>query len=223
MRSRTESPGFASFPDPRTHRPVVARVVTYNPRPERDAAIADLEIAFPKVQPLPGDRTLIVGARCRWRPDGPERNAIVIDANGRREADGTLGDGVQEVLTTPSGMVWVGYFDEGVYGNYGWGAPGPEPVGSHGIVRFAPDLTVDWQYPYDAEGGAISDVYAMNVDAETVWSSYYTDFPIVRIAQDEVSTGVAEAPARVPCSSMRVGAHWSAALVRTELGCSLAR
>lgn len=103
-------------------------------------------------------------------------------------ADGTLGDGIQEVFTTPSGKVWVGYFDEGVYGNYGWGAPGPEPMGAHGIVRFASDLTVDWQYPYDAEGGAISHVYAMNVDAETAWSSYYTDFPIVRIAENEVST-----------------------------------
>ena len=42
--------------------------------------------------------------------------------------------------------------------------------------------------PYNAEGGPIDDVYAVNVDAETVWSSYYTDFPIVRIADNAVST-----------------------------------
>ena len=38
-------------------------------------------------------------------------------------------------------QVWVGYFDEGIYGNYGWGrAESEEPVGAYGIVRFSSDL-----------------------------------------------------------------------------------
>jgi hypothetical protein len=42
----------------------------------------------------------------------------------------------------------VGYFDEGIYGNYGWGlGDGPEPVGAYGIVRFSPDLEPAWHYP----------------------------------------------------------------------------
>lgn len=188
MRSRTASAGFASFPDPRTERLVAARVMVYHPLPERDVAISGLEIAFPMVQPLPDDRILIVGARCRWHVDGPERNAIVVDADGCLVADGTLGDGIEEVLATPSGQIWVGYFDEGVFGNLGWGGPGPEPIGSPGIVCFAPDLVAAWRYPYDADCGSIADAYALNVDGETAWSSYYTDFPIVRIESDVITT-----------------------------------
>lgn len=188
MRSQTVSPGFAKFPDSRTERPVAARVSTYHPSPGHEVEIRDLEIGFPTVQPLPEGRALIVGARCRWRPEGAERNAIVVDADGRLVADGILGDGIGEVLTTPSGQIWVGYFDEGVFGNYGWGAPGPAPIGSHGIVRFSSELSATWHYPYDAEGGAIADIYALNVVGETAWSCYYTDFPIVRIESDAITT-----------------------------------
>lgn len=188
MRGRTVSPGFASFPDPRTERPVSARVRVYHPSPVRDVAINGLENGYPLVQPLPDDRTLIVGARCRWHADGPERNAIVVDADGGLVADGTLGDGIEEVLATRSGRIWVGYFDEGVFGNFGWGGPGPEPIGSPGIICFASDLVAAWRYPYDADGGSIADAYSLNVDGETAWSSYYTDFPIVRIRSDVITT-----------------------------------
>ena len=42
-----------------------------------------------------------------------------------------LGDGIKHVQTTAAGDIWVGYFDEGVYGNYGWGNdPDSEPIGA---------------------------------------------------------------------------------------------
>lgn len=188
MSGRSVDSGHASFPDTRTGRPVGARVMTYHPLPGHEVVIRGLEIAFPMIQPLPDGRVLIVGARCRWRSGGTERNAVVFDSEGRLVVDGTLGDGIEEVLATPMGQIWVGYFDEGVFGNYGWGGPGPEPIGSQGIVRFAPDLTEAWKYPYDADGGFIADAYALNVDGESAWSSYYTDFPIVRIGSDGVTT-----------------------------------
>jgi hypothetical protein len=188
MRGQTVSPGFATFPDTRTDRPVAARVVVYNPLPVREVAISGLRLGYPMVQPLPDDRTLIVGARCRWHAEGPERNAVIVDADGRLIAEGTLGDGIEAVLATPSGRIWVGYFDEGVFGNFGWGGPGPEPIGSHGIVCFASNLVAAWRYPYDADGGSIADAYSMNVDGETAWSSYYTDFPLVRIQSDVITT-----------------------------------
>ncbi|WP_433890553.1 hypothetical protein [Streptomyces sp. CA-111067] len=95
------------------------------------------------------------------------------------------------MLTTPTGHIWVGYFDEGVYGNYGWGDSGaPRPMGASGLVRFAPDLRMDWHFPWEAglSRGAISDCYALNVDGETAWTCYYTDFPIVRV-RDGALTG----------------------------------
>jgi hypothetical protein len=60
-------------------------------------------------------------------------------------AEKTIGDGVARVRVARSGHVWVGYFDEGVYGNYGWGGGGggPAPLGAPGLVRFSPDLEPD--------------------------------------------------------------------------------
>jgi hypothetical protein len=83
----------------------------------------------------------VAGARCRWRPEGPDRNAVLYDADGQVVSEHVLGDGIAHVLATSTGQVWAGYFDEGIYGNYGWGrADSEEPVGAYGIVRFSPDL-----------------------------------------------------------------------------------
>src|SRR6266568_4616034 len=94
MNGRVASRVLANFPDPRTGGPVVAYVRSYVPLPGYEVAITDLEVGFPMLQPLPGDRTLIVGDRCRWSADGSEPNAAVFDADGRRVADGILGDGI---------------------------------------------------------------------------------------------------------------------------------
>ncbi len=149
--------------------------------------IAWRPVAFPSVQPLPDGKVLVVGARCRWRPEGPERNAIVYDARGSAVLEQTLGDGISHVLTTPRGEVWVGYFDEGVYGNYGWGnRDSAPPVGRHGLSRWSSDLDLRWQYPA-GEWGAISSCYALNVHDDTAWAYYYTDFPVVRVDGDTVT------------------------------------
>ncbi|MGS2617966.1 hypothetical protein ACVCAH_26085 [Micromonospora sp. LZ34] len=115
---------------------------------------------------------------------------MVYDSEGRVEARATLGDGIEHVFATTSGEVWVGYFDEGVYGNYGWGdTHAAPPVGSSGLVRFSPQLEPTWRFPshVDSSWGAISDCYALNVTDDAVWTSYYTDFPIVQIRGGSVS------------------------------------
>jgi hypothetical protein len=94
------------------------------------------------------------------------------------------------VRVSTSGHIWVAYFDEGVYGNRDWGDPGPCPIGASGLVRFTSDLEPDWHYPDQADHpwGAISDCYALNLDGDTAWACYSTDFPVVRI-QDGTVTG----------------------------------
>jgi len=144
------------------------------------------------VQPLPSGRFLIVGARSRWRPDGPDRNAVIYDGDGRVVAQAVLGDGIEHAFAASDGHVWVGYFDEGVYGNFGWGRPGGDPpVGACGLARFSPGLRRDWQYPshVDQPWGAISDCYALNVTDTDVWACYYTGWPVVRIRDGAVTSG----------------------------------
>jgi hypothetical protein len=160
---------------------VSARVTTHAPQAVIVAELPELSMAHVTVQPLPQGRILAVGARARWRPEGADRNAVVYDADGDVLIEATLGDGIEHVLTTRTGHVWVGYFDEGVYGNYGWGGPGPTPLGACGLARFSADLRPDWEFPYDGHWGAISDCYALNVDGEDAWTCYYTGFPVVRV------------------------------------------
>ena len=153
--------------------------------------ITDLALAYVTVQPMPGGRFLVAGARCRWRPDGPDRNAVLYDSDGQAVSEHVLGDGIAHVLATSAGQVWAGYFDEGIYGNYGWGrADSEEPVGAYGIVRFSPDLEAAWHYPTYTEVGswdAISDCYALNVDDRSTWACYDSDFPVVRIRDGAVT------------------------------------
>jgi hypothetical protein len=186
--STTTQPGWATFPDPRTPRPVPATVTVQGQRHHATVRIADLSLAHPTVHVLPGGRILVVAARCEWRPDGPEHNAIVYDPDGQPLLAETLGDGIEHVVTTRAGNVWVGYFDEGVYGNFGWGDEGaPPPLGAAGLMRFTDALQPDWTFPADNRWGTIDDCYALNVDGETAWACYYSDFPVVRADGDDLT------------------------------------
>jgi hypothetical protein len=191
VTSATVSPAGARFPDPAAARPVAARITVHTPELAAITPIADLTLAHIHVQPMPGGRFLLAGARCRWRRDGPDRNGVLYDADGQVLCESVLGDGISHVLATSSGQVWIGYFDEGIYGNYGWGqADTAQPVGAYGIVRFSPELVPVWHYPRYTEVGpwdAISDCYALNVDGTCVWTCYYADFPIVCIRDGAVT------------------------------------
>lgn len=190
LRSVTTRPGGATAPDPSTSRPVTARVSRQRADTTDVTDLARLTLAHPHVQPLPHRRLLLAGARCRWRADGPDRNAVIYGSDGHVEAEATLGDGVGHVLATTSGEVWVGYFDEGVYGNYGWGDT-VAPIGSPGLIRFSPQLEPVWRYPSHVNNpwGAIDDCYALNVTDDAAWTCYYSGFPLVQIRDGEVAAG----------------------------------
>jgi hypothetical protein len=169
------------FPDPRA---VPARVTVHAPDLVSVVCLTGLRVAH-FVQPLPAGNILVAGARSQWRPEGPDRNAIIYDAGGHVLAEEMLGDGIEHVLADSTGHVWAGYYYEGVFGSCGWGLAGtPPPVGECGLIRFAPDLTPAWRYPsFHNPFGRIYSCYALNVDGPTAWTCYDSvkDAPIVRI------------------------------------------
>ncbi len=177
---RTRGSGGASFPDPRTARPVQARAVEHAPRTRRVVALRDLRTGFPSLQPLPDGHLLLVGARCRHRGGDPDHNAAVHAPDGTLVRTGVLGDGISHVRTTSTGDVWVGYFDEGVFGNLGW----DDPIGAPGLLRFDSLLRQTWAYRPPEGAGEIADCYALNVTDTETWACYYTDFPVVRVRGD---------------------------------------
>lgn len=153
------------------------------------------DLLYPMVQRFPDGNLLVVNARCRWRASGPDVNARVIAPDGTTIGHGCLGDGIEHVQIASDGTIWVGYFDEGVFGNFGWGRPGPEPLGSSGLVAWSSDFEKVWEL--DANEGLVADCYALNVDEDAVWICPYTDFPVVSVSHGKAR--VFAPPAEVGC------------------------
>lgn len=83
------------------------------------------------VQPIDDDHVLLVCARSYYHDaQNIEENARVYDKNGHFIRSFCLGDGIEYVYVTKNQEIWTGYFDEGVFGNYGWEVP----VGRSGLV-----------------------------------------------------------------------------------------
>jgi hypothetical protein len=184
LHGREVAPGGASFAVDRLDVPVAVRATVHTPQQVQQVSLAGVRTTYPMVQSMPGGSFLVVGSRVRRGADRTPPNAVLYDAGGRAVAHGLFGDGIEHVLATPSGNVWVGYFDEGIYGNFGWGGgAGTEPIGAAGLVRFASDLTVDWRFSGEEP---IDDCYALNVDGETAWACYYSGFPLTEVRGDVV-------------------------------------
>ncbi|AMO85360.1 hypothetical protein B857_03838 [Solibacillus isronensis B3W22] len=83
------------------------------------------------IQPIDDGHILLVCARSYYHDaQNIEENARVYDENGCFIRSFCLGDGIEHVFVTKNQEIWTGYFDEGVFGNYGW----KDPVGSSGLV-----------------------------------------------------------------------------------------
>ena len=130
------------------------------------------------VQPL-GERLLLVSGRSRYRdPDDFDKNGRVYNREGSLEREILLGDGIQSVQTTSAGLIWTSYFDEGVFGNYGW----EQPVGAAGLVAWDQEGTKLYEFEPTNGLDFICDCYALNVSSDDdVWLYYYTEFPLVHL------------------------------------------
>jgi hypothetical protein len=126
-------------------------------------------LAVTHVQPLPGNMILIASART----PGTD-NAEVWDSNNHLEHAGLIGDAIKHLLTTPSGAIWAGYFDEGIFGTM---------PSAHGLIRFTPNLAIDWAYP-QLEMPTIDDCYALNVGGETASIGAYSAFRLITVDGD---------------------------------------
>jgi hypothetical protein len=179
--ARTEQPGWASFPKTETEGEYSAIFSIYGADGAEEFQLPSLRATFPQIQVFPNGEMLVVAPRCRRFSDGTyELNATVYDSSGALRREFLLGDGIEHVQIDRKGNIWVGYFDEGVYGNFGWSHPNG-PVGSTGLTCFDENGVKLWGFQPPAGFDVISDCYALNVSKDGVWTYYYTDFPLVRI------------------------------------------
>lgn len=131
------------------------------------------EMNFHFIQPIEND-ILLLGARTRMHKNGvPDQNAVFLTRQGKVKSCTCFGDGIQDCLVLRDGRIVTSYFDEGVFGNYGW----DRPLGDSGLVVWNRDGEVQWRNTKHF----IADCYAMNVDEqENLWYYYYCDFELVK-------------------------------------------
>jgi len=138
---------------------------------------------------LPDNRWLLIAGRT----DRQIPNGDIFDKNGNLTASLNLGDCAQHVQATPSGDIWIGYGDEGIFGG--------DDVEREGLVCFGPEGTPKLRFFREiAEANSlpsIDDCYALNVcrNGDT-WVCYYRDFPIVRLKDCRFDASWVEFPAR---------------------------
>lgn len=125
---------------------------------------------FPRVDQFPDGRWLVVNAR-----SGGQGNARVFALDGNEERRIELGDGIERIKIDDQQRVWVGWFDEGVFGNDNWRLPGRKWAPStHGIAAFDDQGALLTHATLES----IADCYALNVFGNEAWACTYTDFPI---------------------------------------------
>ena len=183
---RIEQPGWASFAKTVPEQPQRYRVVGLSGRePVVDLLIEGERFNIHDVQPL-GDELLLVCVRSNYEgPDDFEKNGRVYTRDGKFAREILLGDGIQLVQATSGGVIWTSYFDEGVFGNYGWQAP----VGASGLVAWDPGGIKLYEFQPSKGLDSICDCYALNVESEKdVWLYYYTEFPLVRLHDREIQS-----------------------------------
>ncbi|MDQ0114525.1 hypothetical protein [Paenibacillus harenae] len=136
-----------------------------------EAVIPRQHFHYHYVQPLQ-NHLLLVGARCSYYRTGKyDLNAKVYDYEGNSVREFLLGDGIQSVQVTEKGTIWTSYFDEGVFGNYGW----DDPIGASGLLAW----DEHGNKIYENRAADIADCYALNVvNEKEIWFYYYTDFSL---------------------------------------------
>ncbi len=183
---RIQSPGFASFPASHSAEKYDALLEVTDACGRTEIELKGLGEAFPLVQLFPDGKSLVVSSRCRRFKDGThELNARTYDRSGCIESEFLLGDGIQHLQVDLLGNIWVGYSDEGIYGNYGWFGEGDSaPVGASGLICFSAKGERLWGFQPAPGADFIDDVYALNVFGNEAWAYYYHDLPLVRIKDD---------------------------------------
>jgi hypothetical protein len=154
-------------------------LTTFDGRTESSAIRFLLEAPFPEFDQAEDGTWAVASARCK----PGMANLKLLSSDGIEIRRFPVGDGIEHIQFDANGDLWVGYFDEGIFGNDDWVLPDHEfPLPCHGLVRFDRGGRVLWTLG----DSSMADCYALNVCRDKVWTYYYTDFPILEI---DIRTG----------------------------------
>jgi hypothetical protein len=157
-----------------------ARLMVLHDGAWHDSLRFPVEFAHPILDQFTDGRWLIVGSRTNNKP-----NARIFALDGTLLARFMLGDGIEHIAIDRADNIWVGWFDEGIFGNTGWQVLGEEwPPSSRGIGCFDANGEI-LPLPDLPEAGMIADCYALMAGKNDAWACTYTDFPILHLRPDQ--------------------------------------
>ena len=177
-----EQPGWATFPESKARTVYKAWLLRIRNNIEQEVEVGVLENAFPYIDVLPDGGFVVASCRCKFVDGKGELNACLYNADGSLKKALCFGDGIQDIATTADAKIWVSYFDEGVFGNYGW----DDPLGYTGLNCFDTEGEIIWRYPSEDVQHSIDDCYAMTLNRDEVWMCFYSDFPIAKVDSKRV-------------------------------------
>jgi len=141
--------------------------------------IKDEYFNFHNVNYLPTEEILLICGRSRYKSETEiDKNARIYNSSGELVRDFIAGDGIQDVKVDTLGNIWTSYFDEGIFGNYGWNSP----IGISGLICWNKIGDKIWEFEPIEGLEPMADCYAMNIDSDNnTWFYYYTEFPLVKL------------------------------------------
>jgi hypothetical protein len=136
-------------------------------------------------QRLPDGGYVLAHARAKRGEHNLER----FDPSGRFLGSFAIGDGVAHLAADRRGQIWVGYFDEGIFGG--------DPLSAYGLSRFDLNGHLDFQWD-GASHGHIDDCDALTLDDEDVaWICAYSDYFVATITETGTRTVLSKAPVSI--------------------------
>ena len=118
-------------------------------------------------------RVLLVASRTSSSDD---LNACVVDPETDDCRFMHLGDGIGHCQIDDADMIWIAYFDEGIYGNVA--------LGAGGLVCFTPDGDAVWAAQPNGQSITIDDCEALNISSEGAYFYYYADYALAKVVDD---------------------------------------
>jgi hypothetical protein len=183
--SAKENRGIGIFPKSRSASDLAFSLAVQSGAGTKTISLPAMNITFPYVDLFSDGGCILVGARSSWRSENDfDLNGALIEAGAKTEKRVCFGDGIEDIGIDGTDRIWISYFDEGVFGNFGWSHPGPTGLGAGGINCFDRTGELLWQHNREDGTEYIDDCYAMNVSPRGVWFFFYSAFKVARVTED---------------------------------------
>lgn len=152
------------------------------------------EVNFHNIQRFTNGDILLVSKHSKYRDENDyDKNGYIYSINGELKKEFLLGDGVADVQVTEDDIIWISYFDQGIFGRYSshW----HDLLGSTGLVAW--NIDGEKVYEFEPSNGLynMDDCYALNVATNTATYAYYFynddnycgKFDLVRIQNQKIT------------------------------------